>query len=259
MTHGGLVAVVAHPDDEALIAGGTLALAARAGLPTGAVSLTRGELGPISDPALATRETLGDVRERELADAGAALGLGWTACLRVPDGELAWAEHDAVASALASLLAPQRPAALLTFGDDGLYGHLDHVAARRMAGLAAELVGKSGLRPLVYEAAWPVDIIPALVAAAREAGLPVDLWGVDPAAFGSDGAPATAVVDVRDVLGHKLAALRAHRTQLPPEHLLTALPDALAERFLGEEPWRLTGDRSEPDPLNAMLAGGTVG
>ncbi|MBA3306600.1 MAG: PIG-L family deacetylase, partial [Thermoleophilaceae bacterium] len=85
-----VVAVVAHPDDESLIAGGTLASAADAGTPTGAVSLTRGELGPIADPRLATRATLGDVREAELEAAAAVLGLSWTACLDLPDGELPW-------------------------------------------------------------------------------------------------------------------------------------------------------------------------
>ncbi len=232
---GGIVAIVAHPDDESLIAGGTLALAAAAGVPTGAVALTRGELGPISDPALATRETLAGVREQELHVAAAALGLGWSACLRERDGELEWADEEAVADALAGLLAVDPPAVVLTFGADGLYDHPDHVAAGRIAALALARVGGG----VVLEAAWPPDLVVGLVAAARDRGLPTDLWGIAPEAFGSQGPPPTLVVDGTQVLDRKLAAIRAHRTQLAGDHLLRALPDDLARRFLAREPWRL--------------------
>jgi LmbE family N-acetylglucosaminyl deacetylase len=249
---GAVVAVVAHPDDESLIAGGTLALAARAGLPTGAVALTRGELGPISDPTLATPETLGAVREGELRAAGALLGLGWTACLGHPDGELETAEPEAVAADLAGVLGPRRPAVLLTFGADGLYWHPDHVATGLLFARVAERLSP---RPAVYEAVWDSDLVSRLVAAVRERGLPADLWGLAPEAFGSDE-PATVTVDVRAVLARKLAALRAHRTQLAADHLLSALPDDLAGRFLGEEAWRLAGPRAAGDPLAAMLGGG---
>ena len=248
---GGVVAVVAHPDDEALIAGGTLALAATAGLATGVVSLTRGELGPISDRALADEGTLGDVRERELRASGAILGVDWTRCLRHPDGELEWADVQAAAAELAAILRASMPAVLLTFGEDGLYGHEDHVATRRIALHAAGLLGPAG--PLVYEAVWPATLAPGLAAAARERGLPASLWGLEPEAFGceQDG-PLTRLV-VRGVLDRKLGALRAHRTQLDPAHLLTALPDDLAARYLGEEAWHAA------DPMSADVLGDLLG
>ena len=231
--NGGVVAVVAHPDDESLIAGGTLALAARAGAVTGVVSLTRGEHGPIADGAAATRETLGDVREEELRAAARALGTGWSACLRHPDGELPWVDREAAATELAALLEPHAPAALLTFGEDGLYGHPDHAAARDIALAALRRLGGS---VDVYEAAWPYGVVTRLVAAAADRGLPVALWGLEPEAFGCERA-ATLVVDVRPVVDRKLAALRAHRTQMGPDHLLGALPADLAAEFLGQEPW----------------------
>ena len=231
---GALVAVVAHPDDESLIAGGTLALAARAGTPTGVVSLTRGEHGPISDPELAVREQLGEVRERELRAAAHELGVGWTACLRHPDGELPWVDHDAAAAELVALLDPHAPAAVLSFGADGLYGHPDHVAARDIAELALDrLSGEVAL----YEAAWPPHLVEEMAAAVAERGLPTGLWGLEPEAFGYGDATPTVVLDVRGVLSRKLAALRVHRTQLGAEHLLAALPDDLAVRFLATEPW----------------------
>jgi LmbE family N-acetylglucosaminyl deacetylase len=230
---GAVVAVVAHPDDESLIAGGTLALAAQAGAYCGVVSLTRGEHGPISDPALATPATLGDVREAELQAAARALGVSWAACLREPDGELPWVNQRATADALAALLAPAPPAIVLTFGDDGLYGHPDHAAARDIAVLALEQLGSPCA---LYESAWPTDAMTALASAATERGLPTGLWGLEPADFGSER-ELTLVVDVRPVLARKLAALRAHRTQVGADHLLAALPDDLAERHLGREGW----------------------
>lgn len=251
---GAVIAVVAHPDDEALIAGGTLALAAAAGLATGVVSLTRGELGPISDAQLADAETLGAVRERELRASGAALGVDWTCCLRHPDGELAWADVESVAAELADRLRAACPAVLLSFGEDGLYGHLDHVATREIAGRAAALLGSDG--PLVYEAAWEPELVPALVAAAEQRGLPASLWGLDPRAFGSATDGPTTRLDVCSVLQRKLRALRAHRTQLDRDHLLTALPDDLAARFLGEEAWRAVDPAGATDVLAELLRPG---
>jgi LmbE family N-acetylglucosaminyl deacetylase len=228
---GSLVAVVAHPDDEALIAGGTLALAARAGAATGVVSLTRGEAGPRPDGVAV--EELGEIRERELEQAARELGVNWVACLREPDGELPWVDRERVADELATRLAPHAPSVILTFGPDGLYWHHDHVAARGIARLAASRLHG---RVHVYEAAWPPEMMSSLVSAVAQRGLPVGLWGLEPEAFGSERTPSL-VVDVRPALARKLAALRAHATQIGTDHLFAALPSDLAERFMAFEPW----------------------
>jgi len=244
-----VVAVVAHPDDESLIAGGTLALAARAGADCGVVALTRGELGPISDAALATAETLGDVREAELGAAVEAIGATWSACLRHPDGELPWADRAAAVAQLAAVLAPHAPTVVLTFGADGVYGHHDHAAAGEITAAALERLGAAAS---LYESVWAPGLVSELAAAAAQRGLATGLWDIEPEAFGSHGVEATLVVDVLPVLDAKLAALRAHRTQLGRDHLLAALPGDLAERFLAHEAWRLVAGE---DRL-AALAGG---
>jgi LmbE family N-acetylglucosaminyl deacetylase len=230
-----VVAVVAHPDDESLIAGGTLALAARAGAQTGVVSLTRGEHGPSADPAVDSPERLAEVREAELAAAGRALGVDWVTCLRYPDGELPWIDQATAAEELASLFSAAPPDIVLTFGPDGLYGHPDHTAAAEIARTA---IRRLGLRTVVdiYEAAWPPGLVAELAACAARRGLPHDLWGLEPEAFGSER-DADVAIDVRPVLAQKLAALRAHRTQFGADHLLAALPLDLAERFLDAERW----------------------
>jgi N-acetyl-1-D-myo-inositol-2-amino-2-deoxy-alpha-D-glucopyranoside deacetylase len=244
---GTIIAVVAHPDDESLIAGGTLALAARAGVGTGVVSLTRGEQGPIADPSLATRERLGEVRATELGVAAHALGVDWAICLSYADGELPWVDHEAAAEELARMIGPHAPLVLLTFGEDGLYGHPDHSAAAEITTRAVRLLDG----PVeLYAATWRSGLVKELAAAAAERGLPHDLWGLDAEAFGADREP-TVTIDVRPVLSEKLAALRAHRTQLGSDHLLAALPADLAERYLGDEPWA----GHHPERLEELLAG----
>lgn len=232
----GITVVGAHPDDESLIAGGTLALAARASVRTGIVSLTRGELGPISDRALATPATLGEVRQAELNAAAAQLGVTWTACLRHPDGELAWVDRASAVAQLARLLARRETSAVLTFGPDGVYGHPDHAAAGEIAAAACATLAID-----CYRSVWAPNTVRALHHEAAARGLPTGLWGLEPEAFGSWDAPDALTLDVCDVLDRKLAALRAHRTQLGPEHLLTALPEHLAARHLGHETWAPTG------------------
>jgi N-acetyl-1-D-myo-inositol-2-amino-2-deoxy-alpha-D-glucopyranoside deacetylase len=228
----GLLVVTAHPDDEVLIAGGTLAACAEAGVFTAVVCLTRGEQGPIADPVLATRETLGEVRERELRSACAELSVGWVKCYRRPDGELRWSNLSAIARQLAAVFDTRRPDAVVTFGEDGLYYHPDHIAA-------GDLVCRAAARlthpPALYRAVWPKPLMRELGAELRARGLSDDLWDLEPEDFGTDDLDGSFAVDVRRFAGQKLRALRAHRTQVSDGNALMALDAELAERFLGTE------------------------
>jgi LmbE family N-acetylglucosaminyl deacetylase len=223
-----VLAVFAHPDDESLLAGGTLAACAAAGLRVGVVSMTRGELG-----GAAYGSDLGAVRERELIDAAAALGSTWARCLDLPDGELGSVDPDRALQALGAL-GQCEPRALLTFSADGLYWHPDHIAVH-------EIVRRVFPHERIFEFSWPPGLLAEVVDELRRRGLPSDVWGLDPGAF---GAPAGAIVrelDVSGFLDAKLRALRCHRSQLLSGHALTELPHDLAERLLGRE-W-LTSDR----------------
>ena len=241
------MAVVAHPDDEVLIAGGTLALAAAAGTPTGVVSLTRGEWGPVAAGSLRAGETLAQARARELGGAATALGVDFACCLRHPDGGLSQTAVDAVAVEVADLLRPHEPLVLLTFGPDGLYGHPDHVATRDVVARAAARLAEP---TAILESVWRPDRMAQLVAAAAARGLPTGLWELEPGDFGV--ARATAVeIDVEAVIERKLAALRAHRTQFAADHLLAALPVDLAIRFLGVEGW--AGSPAAADGLRDVV------
>jgi LmbE family N-acetylglucosaminyl deacetylase len=231
MSAGGLTVVTAHPDDEVLIAGGTLAACAAAGLPTAVVCLTRGEHGPISDPALATRENLGEVRSEELKSACAELGVGSVKCFRREDGNLRWSDRSAIVRQLARILEQQRPDAVISFGEDGLYYHPDHVATHECVRRAVARIADP---PVLYRAVWPSNMMVELAHELTRHGLPSDMWGMDPEDFGSEEEGAFAL-DVRRYADRKLRAIRAHRTQISAEHALAALEGDLAERFLGYE------------------------
>ena len=254
MSGGGVLAVFAHPDDESLLAGGTLAACARAGREVSLLSLTRGEAGSIADPALAAGAGLGGVRARELAAAGELLGASATECLGFPDGSLEWADADAARDAVAERIAARAPAAVVTFAPEGLYWHPDHLAAHRFVVAA---VADAAAPPRLYGATWPLGLAERVVGELRARGLASDLWGLDAAAFGAPESEIDLVVDVERFLDVKLAALRAHRTQVGAAHLLHELPADLAARLLGREHFVRLGATAaaEPDWLGEVVAG----
>jgi LmbE family N-acetylglucosaminyl deacetylase len=123
-----VLAVFAHPDDETLCAGGTLAKYASAGADVRVVSLTMGGSGQIRDAGAATRATLTATRERELRAAGKELGLAETRCLDFPDGQLAGVDREELVTLASGVLDELDPDVVITFGPDGFTGHPDHVA-----------------------------------------------------------------------------------------------------------------------------------
>jgi LmbE family N-acetylglucosaminyl deacetylase len=123
-----MLGVFAHPDDETVCAGGTLAKYASQGAQVHVVSLTKGGAGQIRDARVATRATLPAVREKELQAAGQVLGLVEVRCLDLPDGELSQIDRQTLLELATGLLEEIRPDVVVTFGPDGFSGHLDHVA-----------------------------------------------------------------------------------------------------------------------------------
>jgi LmbE family N-acetylglucosaminyl deacetylase len=123
-----VLGVFAHPDDETICAGGTLAKYASAGADVRVVSLTKGGAGEIRDASVATRATLTDVRERELAAAGKELGLSETSCLDFPDQGLSDVESRTLVDLVSGTLDDFDPQVVISFGPDGFSGHSDHAA-----------------------------------------------------------------------------------------------------------------------------------
>jgi LmbE family N-acetylglucosaminyl deacetylase len=123
-----LLGVFAHPDDETLCAGATLAKYANAGAEVHVISLTKGGAGQIRDASVATRSTLKDVREKELEAAGKELGLTETRCLDYPDGGLSDIDSQILVRLASDLISEIDPDVVITFGPDGFSGHPDHKA-----------------------------------------------------------------------------------------------------------------------------------
>jgi len=122
-----LLGVFAHPDDEVFCAGGTMAQAVEAGAEVMIVSATRGERGQIRDASIATRRTLGAVREGELSAAAAELGVQHVQVLAYADGTLQH-HRSSLGAAITDIMQQFDPDTVITFGADGGYGHPDHVA-----------------------------------------------------------------------------------------------------------------------------------
>ena len=150
-----LLGIFAHPDDEVFCAGGTIARAAEAGAEIMIVSATRGEQGQIRDAAVATRRTLGAVREGELRAAAAELGAQRVQVLAYPDGTLQH-HRSSLGAAIAGIMRQFDPDTVVTFGADGGYGHPDHVAISGLTTEAFRALARDHYRgQRLYHAVFP--------------------------------------------------------------------------------------------------------
>lgn len=247
-----LLAVFAHPDDESLVLGGTLARYAAEGWRTALICATRGDWGPISDETLADYSNLGSVREAELRAACEVLGVSWLRFLDIEDAcveaVLGTPDETEILAKLVQAIRELRPALVITFGPDGLYGHPDHIAIGHLATQACRLAGDQtafpaqllagGAAPQVPElfyATVPQGYYANLITALSENHLPTGLWGLSPERFGVASVELDMTLDITPFLVQKLAALRCHRTQLDATHAFTHLSPELAAHFFQYE------------------------
>jgi LmbE family N-acetylglucosaminyl deacetylase len=234
-----LAGVFAHPDDDTFSLAGTLASAPEP-IAYGVIVATSGEAGRISDPALATPETLAEVREEEERAALREMGAGDADIrfLRYTDGALASVARAELVGAIAEGLQAPRPQVVVTFGPEGITGHTDHIAVGQAATEAfhdvragQEDAPDGAFRRLLYVAV-PQARLDAYWRMAAERGLDV---GSPDDPFQPRGVPdhtVTVRVDVRSGMDAKLAAIRSHRTQ---SEEMASLPDDVAREVFGEE------------------------
>lgn len=253
-----LVSLHAHPDDETLLTGGTLARAAAAGDRVVLVTATAGEVG-LTGAAL--HEGLGTRRRAELDEAARRLGVARVVLLGHADSgqdPAAMSPHalcrqdvDAVAAQVADVVLAEDADLLTGYDAAGGYGHPDHVMVHRVARAVAADTGVRLMEATVDRR--------SLGRALRWVGwLPGLPEGFTPTAVRgrwSAREDLTHHVDVRDVLATKRAALRAHASQRATDRgsrtaqVLLALPPPLARRVLGTEwfvePGRAPGRRPD--------------
>lgn len=257
----GLMGIWAHPDDEAFGSAGTMARATGTGHPVAIVCATRGEEGEIADPVLATRENLGQIRERELRNACAAVGVTDVSFLDYHDGRLAEADTNEAVGRIVYHLRRFRPDVVITFAANGGYGHVDHMAIHRLTLSALEAAAdparypEHGLPPhrvrKVYYGAMPRERIVQMREEALKQGRDFTPGGnaatIPFEQMGTPMADITTFVTLNDAeFEAKLRAMAAHATQMPADSpWASATPEQLRE-FMGREVLQLA-----PPPVSA--------
>jgi N-acetyl-1-D-myo-inositol-2-amino-2-deoxy-alpha-D-glucopyranoside deacetylase len=238
-----LLLVHAHPDDESIYTGATMAKYAAEGARVTLVTCTLGELGEVIPASLAHLAAakeggLGEYRIGELAAACAELGVTDHRFLGGPgrwrdsgmmgtegndDPRCFWrADVDQAAGALLDVIAEVRPQVLLTYDAQGAYGHPDHIQAHRVAWRACELAGPDAPEKF-YATATP------------ESGL------------------VTTEIEATAWFGRKLAAMRAHATQITVDPPFFALSDGVRRLASGTEYYTLLAGPRGPGLPEADL------
>ena len=232
-----VLAVFAHPDDESIACGGTLARMSDEGAHVVLVCASRGERGSLAGPT--PDDDLAKTRSHELRDAAAILGVAEVLIFDHPDGDLRWAHVSELHAQLLMTVRHYSPDAVITFGEDGLYWHVDHIGVHERTTTALLSLGPAA--PPLYFVTMPRGIMRAVVDAATARGWtspPNGFWSLAPEAFGDAAAPPSVVVHVEDWVPKKLAAIRCHRSQMGAGHPFASVETAEARRWLGTEYFR---------------------
>lgn len=274
-----LLLVHAHPDDETIGTGATMAKYASEGALVTLVTCTLGEEGEVLVPELARLaadqdDILGQFRVAELSAACAALGvrdhrfLGgpgrWrdSGMMGTPANERPnsfWrADLDEAAAALVDVIREVRPQVVVTYDENGGYGHPDHVQAHRVTMAAVEKAADPGYRgdlgrawttPKVYWTALPKSVLAEGITVMREAGH--DFFGVESVEDLPMATPdklVTTSIDASAFLPAKVAAMRAHETQITADGPFFALADGIGQNAFGVEFYQLVVGEVVPDP-----------
>jgi N-acetyl-1-D-myo-inositol-2-amino-2-deoxy-alpha-D-glucopyranoside deacetylase len=260
--------VHAHPDDETINNGATMAMYAALGASVTLVTCTRGEEGEVLIPELShlaanATDSLGQHRVTELALAMKELGvadhrfLGEGLTLFRDSGmmgtepnnrpDVFWqADIEEASDLLVRIIDEVKPHVLITYDEFGGYGHPDHIQAHRVAMRAAE---KSAWDiPKIYWNVMPISVIQEGIDAMK--GIDSDFWGAEKAEdlpFAKDDSFVHALVDGNAYVEKKMSAMRAHATQIAVDGPFFALSNNVGLQVWGNEYYTLVkGEKSSP-------------
>ena len=267
-----ILLVHAHPDDETINNGATMALYADRGAQVTLVTCTRGEEGEVLVPGLShlastEQDLLGSHRETELALAMKALGISDYRFLGAPSTkfrdsgmmgtepnnrpDVFWqADLDTTAKILVDVIEEVKPHILITYDEIGGYGHPDHIQAHRVAMRASEL--SSWQIQKIYWNTIPKSIIAQSMEKMKEIGS--DFFGaesIDDVPFAKDDEFVTTLIDGAEYVDSKMAAMKAHETQIALDGPFFALSNNLGLQIWGDEYYTLVkGTKSAPFDSN---------
>ncbi len=264
-----MVLVHAHPDDETINNGATMAMYAKSGVGVTLVTCTRGEEGEVLVPDLAhlassQTDGLGKHRETELANAMSELGVTDHRFLGAPDkkwrdsgmmgtepnnrADVFWqADLDEAAGYLVKIIREVKPQVLVTYDEMGGYGHPDHIQAHRVAMRGAELAADANFGTgepweisKIYWNTMPKSVIAEGMAKMKEIGS--DFFGaenVDDLPFAKPDELVTTLIDGTKYIDEKMAAMKAHPTQIELDGPFFALSNSLGNEVWGHEYYTL--------------------
>ena len=270
-----LLLVHAHPDDETINNGVTMAKYAEAGAAVTLVTCTRGEEGEVLVTELANLasdkdDKLGEHREIELKDAMAQLGINDFRFLGTPNkkwrdsgmmgtpqnerGDVFWqADLDEASLELVKIILEIKPQVLITYDEFGGYGHPDHIKAHRVAMRATELAAEQGWQvSKIYWNTMPRSVIQMGIEKMKEVGS--DFFGAESAddlPFAKPDELVSTVVNAPEYVPQKLAAMKAHATQISEDGPFFALSNNLGLSVWGDEYYTLVkGEKAAPFDSN---------
>ncbi len=218
-----LMAIFAHPDDEAFGTGGTLAKYAREGVDVHLVVATRGEAGQIASPAITLTQPIGVLREQELRCACNHYGLKELHLLGYMDGQTTIVSQSGAVYKVVKLLRQIKPQVVISFGPEGIYGHYDHLAVHRWATAAVQLAAEADRWPEIgpahhvakfYYRVMPQEQVVQMEEMSGRSSVFMD--GVPFSFLGYPLTEITTIIDVCDYVEIKLKGIRCHASQLDP-------------------------------------------
>src|SRR6202521_5537887 len=253
-----LLLVHAHPDDEAISTGGVMMKARADGHRVVLVTATRGEAGGIHNmDTEATRPHLGDIRTKELENAARILGvnrgefLGYrdSGMVGTPENEDPRSFHqaplDEAAGRLAAIVREERPDVVITYGEDGVYGHPDHIKAHFVTNAALDLVAREKWSPKkLYYTAIPRSLMEQFMSQMPEEARQ---QGVGMTIPGTPDELVTTRVDVSDFVDDKRKAFAAHVTQNDPNSWFATMADQIYRLAFGTEYYQLARGKAGSD------------
>jgi N-acetyl-1-D-myo-inositol-2-amino-2-deoxy-alpha-D-glucopyranoside deacetylase len=263
--------VHAHPDDETIGTGATMAKYAADGAHVTLVTCTLGEEGEILVPDLVhlaadKEDALGRHRIGELDEAMQALGvtdhrfLGgagrWrdSGMMGLPTNDRAdcfWqADLDTATRELVAVIREVRPQVVVTYNEIGGYGHPDHIQAHRVAVSAYDAAGRPGRFPdagepwqpsKLYYTSFPKSVLAMAYERLKELGEEAPFGAASPEEmpFGDPDETVTTRIDASPYLEQKMAAMRAHATQIQVDGPFFALSNDVGQGLFAVEYYRL--------------------
>jgi LmbE family N-acetylglucosaminyl deacetylase len=242
---GGVLGAFAHPDDEEFGTSGAIYSCIQRGIPARILCATSGDAGEISDPALATPENLGEVREGEMNRAAGILGLQPTQFLRYGDGKLPDLPPNQLRDDVVAAIRRYKPRVIVTFDANGGYGHPDHIAIHYATVAAFPLSRDPSFRPelgmphapdKLYFTAFPRSRFANVASLIEEYGVPGINFGtvqtIPTEEIGTADERITTIVPVEHFWDVRWAAFRAHQTQFGPNHPFMLLPESAMRQIL---------------------------